>query len=220
MKCLDHAISVKLTPEKALIFRITHRSNVEWILDNGLHSANSGVLDPNFVRIGNADLIAKRADRAIDVSPGGTISDYVSFYFTPFSPMLYNINTGYKGITQHPNSDVVILVSSLPILEENGIRYVFSDRHAKLEAATFYTDQRDLDVIDWQILQARDFRRDYDDLEKIERYQAETLVFRHVPIQALQDIVCYNQTVGEQLAKAIEARNIPLALHVKPGWYF
>ena len=213
-------MSVKLTPEKALIFRITHRRNVEWILGNGLHSANSGVLDPNFVRIGNADLIAKRADRAIDVGPGGTISDYVSFYFTPFSPMLYNINTGYKGITLHPNSDIVIIVSSLPILEENGIRYVFSDRHAKLGTATFYTDQCDLDVIDWQILQARDFRRDYDDLEKIERYQAEALVFQHVPIQALQDIVCYNQTVGEQLAKAIEARNTPLALHVKPGWYF
>lgn len=33
-----------LNPEKALIWRIVHRDNLPWILDNGLHCANSGVL--------------------------------------------------------------------------------------------------------------------------------------------------------------------------------
>lgn len=97
---------------------------------------------------------------------------------------------------------------------------MFSDRHAKLETAYFYTDQDDLDKIDWPILQARDFRRDNDDLEKIERYQAEALAYTHVPVEALLSMVCYNQAVKKELTTAIETRELSLKLHVKPSWYF
>jgi aspartate carbamoyltransferase catalytic subunit len=48
-----------LNPEKALIFRITHRNNLPWILANGLHCRNSNRLDSEFVSICNADLIAQ-----------------------------------------------------------------------------------------------------------------------------------------------------------------
>ena len=50
------------------------------------------------------------------------------FYFTPFSPMLYNIKTGYNGIKQRPMNEIVIFVSSLRLLEGRGIPFVFSDR--------------------------------------------------------------------------------------------
>lgn len=210
----------QLTPEQAFIFRITHRKNIEWILDNGLHCANSKVIDPNFVSIGNKDLIDKRARCKIDTGPGGTISDYVSFYFTPRSPMMYNIKTGYNGITQQQNSDIVILISSLPKLKENDVQYVFSDRHAKLETVTFYTNQDDLAKIDWQILQKSDFSRDNNDLGKIERYQAEALVHKHVPIQALISIACYDRPAIGKLEDAIKDRDLSLALYVEREYYF
>ena len=73
-----------LTAEKALIFRITHINNVQWILRNGLRCKNSDVQDPNFVRIGNLELIQRRTARNVPVPPGGTLSDYIPFYFTPF----------------------------------------------------------------------------------------------------------------------------------------
>jgi len=50
----------RLNPEKALIWRIVHRDNLPWILDNGLHCANSDVQSPHYVNIGNPDLIDKR----------------------------------------------------------------------------------------------------------------------------------------------------------------
>src|SRR3954470_12772585 len=87
-----------LSPEKALVFRITHIANVPWILANGLHCRSSAMQDPNFVEIGNPDLIGKREHWAVPVPPGGRLSDYVPFYFTPYSPMLYNIKTGWNGI--------------------------------------------------------------------------------------------------------------------------
>lgn len=90
----DGPMSKDLNPDKALIFRITHLNNVPWVLDNGLHCRSSDILDPNFVIIGNLELIEKRQCRVVDVGPGGTLSDYIPFYFTPFSPMMYNIKTG------------------------------------------------------------------------------------------------------------------------------
>lgn len=80
-----------VTAERARIFRITPIENVAWIVTNGLHCSSSPVQDPNFVQIGNPELIAKRAGRVVPVPPGGTLDDYIPFYFTPFSPMLYNI---------------------------------------------------------------------------------------------------------------------------------
>ena len=49
------------------------------------------------MEIGNPDLIDKRTHRIVPAPPGGTLSDYVPFYFTLYSPMLYNIKTGMEG---------------------------------------------------------------------------------------------------------------------------
>jgi hypothetical protein len=115
-----------LNPKKALIFRIIHRDNVPWILDHGLHAQNGEIADPNYRNIGNVDLIQKRAHRVVEVGPGGTLSDYIPFYFTPFSIMMYNIHTGYN-VQQVCNEEIVILVSSLVRLSELAIPFVFTD---------------------------------------------------------------------------------------------
>lgn len=76
--------SANLNPEKALIWRIVHRDNIPWILDNGLHCGNSQVQAANWINIGNPELIGKRAGHPVPVGMGGTLHDYVPFYFTPF----------------------------------------------------------------------------------------------------------------------------------------
>ena len=131
--------------------------------------------------IGNEDLIDKRCERQIMEPPGGTLSDYIPFYFTPLSPMLYNIHTGYNGLRQRSNDEIVVIVSSVRDLSKQERSFLISDRHAFLTAAQFYPDVDGLDVIDWTILRNRDFRRDNDDLGKMERYQAECLVHEHLP---------------------------------------
>jgi hypothetical protein len=213
-------MSKDLNPDKALIFRITHRDNVRWIVENGLHCKRSEIVDPNFVSIGNPELICKRQYRSVDIPPGGTLSDYIPFYFTPFSPMMYNIKTGFAGITRRSNQEIVILVSSLHKVAAEGGSFVFSDRHAYLQTARFFADTADLNQIDWPILQARDFRRDPDDIGKVERYQAEALVRRHMPVSWLKGILCYNQAVKEGLDGLLGERDMNLKVVVAPRWYF
>ena len=213
-------MAYNLNPEKALIFRITHIRNVPWILRNGLHCKNSEFRDPNFVRIGNLELIQLRTGRNVLVQPGGTLSDYIPFYFTPFSMMMYNIKTGYGGIRQFPNSEIVIIVSSLRGLAERGVVAVFSDRHAYLKTAQFFTSLEDLDKIDWGILQRRDFKRDVDDPEKTDRYQAEALVYRHLPAEHLVGIVCLSSNEQRSLEQQREEVGLELKVAVRPNWYF
>ncbi|HET9227445.1 MAG TPA: DUF4433 domain-containing protein [Thermoanaerobaculia bacterium] len=209
-----------LTPEKALIFRATHRSNLPWILANGLHCRNSALQDPGFVAIGNSEIIARRQRREVPIEPSGDLADYIPFYFTPYSPMLLNIRTGYGGVQQRPNDDIVILVSSLVKLEELGIRYVFADRHAVLAAARFFGRLTDLDQVDFGILQRRDFKRDDSDPGKFERYQAEALAHQLVPVEALLGVVCYTELIRHEVEAAISSAGVNVPVFIRPDWYF
>lgn len=153
-----------LTPGNAFIFRIIHRDNMAWIFDNGLHCRSSQVFDPNYVNIGNRELIGRRSHRVVPCPPGGTLGDYVPFYFTPFSPMMLNIRTGWGGITKRENDEIVIVASSLQRLKKDNIPFLFTDRHAYLEAAQYSATLAELDRIDWELLQKKDFKRDVNDL--------------------------------------------------------
>jgi hypothetical protein len=212
-------MSGSLTEEKALIFRISHRENAPWIMANGMHCRNSRLVDHNFVSIGNPDLIDKRHRRPVPCSPFGTLSDYVPFYFTPFTPMLLNIKTGFNGIPRRPIDEIVIFVASLRSMHTKGVPFVFTDRHAALATARFSSDLAMLGWIDWAILRSRDFKRDPEDPGKFERYQAEALVHRHLPIAAAVGVVCYNDAVKVTMQREAAAHGHALQVISKPGWF-
>ena len=189
-----------LSQGNAYVFRITHIKNLRWILSHGLHCKNAGVQDPNFEAIGHPEIITRRDDATVPVPPGGTLSDYVPFYFTPFSPMALNVKTGH-GIRSVPSRDIAILVASLRRLAEAGVEFVYTDRHALLNAATFFNSLLDLNHIDWEGLQSRDFSNDPADPERSERYQAEALVYQYLPLDCLEGILCH----GRRQKEVIEA---------------
>tara|TARA_R110002167_G_scaffold15739_3_gene62584 strand:- start:306 stop:956 length:651 start_codon:yes stop_codon:yes gene_type:complete len=209
-----------LNPEKALLWRIVHRDNIPWILENGLHGGNSSVSSQNWVHIGNPELSEKRATHRVVEGQGGFLNDYVPFYFTPFSPMMKNIHSGYGGIKRRDNDEIVILVSSLHHLKNLSIPFVFTDSHAYYMWSNYYTELEDLDKIDWKILQSRDFKRDNNDPGKFERYQAEALVHEHCPVSGLLGMICYTDNVKLQLDQYIAQRGLQLKVHVRKDWYF
>ena len=213
-------IYTNLNPEKALIWRIVHRDNMPWILDNGLFAGNSATRCPNWVSIGNPELTSKRATHPVPIAPGGCLNDYVPFYFTPFSVMMRNIHTGWGGIPKRRNEDIVILVSSLHHVQKLGLKFVFTDMHAYYQWATYHDDIRELSQVDWELLQRRDFKRDPDDPAKFERYQAEALIHQHCPIDGLLGMVCYTQELSDNLGLLAQQRGLSLKAHARPNWYF
>ncbi len=214
-------MSVNLNPEKALIFRIEHVDNVRWNLDHdGLHCRNSPTHNPNYVNIGNPDLIDKRSRHAVTIPPGGMLSDYVPFYFTPFSMMMYNIHTGYGGITRRENREIVIFVSSIHRLAELNLPFVFTNQHAYAAGTDYYSDAEQLDAIDWALLRSRNFKTSDADPGKGLRYQAEALVHRRLPLAALRAICCNNGTVKQHLEDLIAECGKQIDVKTTPTWYF
>jgi hypothetical protein len=134
--------------------------------------------------------------------------------------MLLNIKTGSGGIQTVPNEETVIMVSSLRHLKKMNLPFVFTNQHAYPVMAEYYSDLEDLDKIDREILQRRDFKHDPDDPGKKERYQAEALVYRYAPIEALLGIACFNSEVEAIIKTEIDSRGLNLQVIVRPSRYF
>lgn len=211
---------LKLTREQGLIFRITHVENLPWIAAHGVHCRNSQSVDPNFREIGNQDLIRKRTTRIVPVAPGGTLSDYVPFYFTPCSKMLLNILTGYNGVPRRNREEIAVLVTSVPRLVTLGRTFLLTDRHASLAPAVFTPDESGLDRIDWPLLRSRDFKTDPNDPGKGERYQAEALVHDCLLATDLLGIACYDQSQVAGISSLFAATAPELQIVARPGYYF
>lgn len=214
-------MSVNLNPEKALIFRIVHVANVPWILEHGgLDCRNCPEQNPDYVNIGSLELIDKRSRRRVPIPPGGTLSDYVPFYFTPFSMMMFKIKTGHGGIVKRDNQDIVIFVSSLHKLAERGVPFVFTNQHAYPPNTDFYDRLENLNVIDWALLQSKNFKTDDEDPGRQLRYQAEALAHRRVPLDALLGIGCHNDDVKRKLESLAGQHKIKMNVKTTPSWYF
>lgn len=209
----------EICPERALVFRITHRRNIPFIARNGLHCSSSTVIDPQFVQIGSADLISKRERHPLPLPYVGVLGDYIPFYFTHSSMMLFNIITG-KNVPRQSKEDIVFLVGSLRKFVSDAIPFVYTDRHAYLANPQFSNTLDDLNRIDWDILQRRDFQRNGNDPTKTSRYQAEALVHRHLPMHGLLGAACYTASVTEEVRHHFAAAGIPTRVATRSEWYF
>lgn len=114
-----------------------------------------------------------------------------------------------------------MLVSLLTTLQKHGIKFVFTDRHALLISAKHFDAIADLEkVIDWKILRNKDFKRDNEDPGKIERYQAEALIYRSMPLDAVSGIVCASTETKEKIISMVEKRNFNAKVIEKAEWFF
>ena len=69
-------------------------------------------------------------------------------------------------------------------------------------------------------LQRRDFKRDINDPEKVERYQAEALVHRVCPVSALLGIGFYDEGTARSFDAIAKKANVSVKLQAMPQWYF
>ena len=210
----------KQNEKQTLLYRITHRNNIPWLLRNGLVCQSHPNKDPAFIPIGNSDLIDHRCLRIVDKAPGGMLADYVPFYFCKHSLMLYKIHTGQVVGVNVTQDDIVYVVSSIERLQELATPFVFTDRHAYVATAQFFTDPEDLNQLDWELISSRDFKRDPNDPGKIERRAAECLVHQQLPVTGLLGLACRTNDCLSFLQDAMKRVNIQLTTVVKPDWYF
>lgn len=83
-----------------------------------------------YTNIAYGDIQARRATKQIGCGPGGTLHDYVPFYFAPRSPMLYTISQGNVPGCDEGQEPIVHLVSTAQAVEASGRPFAFTNGHA------------------------------------------------------------------------------------------
>jgi ssDNA thymidine ADP-ribosyltransferase, DarT len=207
-------------PQPTLIHRITHCANLPWILEHGVCCRATENQDPNFVNIGDRDLIARRETRAVEIHPGGHLSNYVPFYFSPHSVMLYKIHTGEVPGCTARQKEIIFLVSSIQRLQERSLTFLFTDGHASPRNTQYFSDPKDLEQLDWGTIRSKDFKKRLEDPDRSRRYQAECLVYERVPLEALLAVGCRDTTCLNIVKEKIQCVVNGIKVVVRPGWYF
>lgn len=201
-------------PDKLYIYRMTHIDNLEFILRNGLWSMMSEMQDPNFVTIGNTDVIGKRKEYAVKVvPPGGVLGEYVPFYFAGHSPMLLNIVTGY-GVRKFPQKEIVFLVCDAVRIMQGEMEWCFTDGHAKKAITSFYNSSADLQRLDWDTIRATFWNDTEEDTDRQRKKMAEFLIRHHVPMEMIHCIVTHSDETKQKVEGMIQAAGLTIPVYV------
>ncbi len=138
-------------PQTIRLYRILHIDNLCNTLQFGICNKNHANANPDYVSIGSADVIGKRTHHPVKIKDYGRIGDYVPFYFTPCSIMLFNILTGHNVQKCSPGS-IVHVLCNMESLIQPGIRYFFTDGQANTAISKHLYRLEDLQLIDWEVI--------------------------------------------------------------------
>lgn len=197
-------------------FRITHIDNIPHIEKCGLVRANSPFRNPNYVSIGDTEVIGVRSHRNIK---GYMLNEYIPFYFGPRSPMLYVIQNGYNSVKRVNAEQIVYCVIRLDDIVNSTKECIFTDGHALSGLTNFYGKERlgqinaivsydDVYSSQWNIESDLDLKR---------RKEAELLIRNDLEPQFVRGYVVYNTTAKQRLESfGIEEKKIV----VNSNYYF
>ncbi|MBK6622953.1 MAG: DUF4433 domain-containing protein [Saprospirales bacterium] len=146
-------------------------------MQNGIVNKHHPNASKGYVEIGNPEIIDVRSTTPVKLDDYGMIGDYVSFYFTPKSLMLFNIITGYRHPVVQRRSKSEILVIRCLIEELAKLpQWFFTDGQGNDMASSHYNNLADLEQIDWDCIQQSAFSKSDGDYDRPRRYQAEFLI--------------------------------------------
>jgi hypothetical protein len=204
------------------IYHITHIENLPTILAQaGLWcDRESARLGLTKIGIAHAHIKERRAKRVVPTGPGGTLADYVPFYFAPRSPMLFAIDRNQVAGYQGGQSAVVHLVSTAESVQASGRAFVFSDGHADMAISTYFSDLADLTRLDWKIMKETYWNDTPSDGDRKRRRQAEFLMHEFFPWNLIGELGVMNEGMADRVNSLLAGTaNVPV-VSVRRGWYY
>lgn len=210
-----------INKNRTYCYRITHINNLPLLLHNGIVNKHHTKASEEYIEIGNPEIIDVRSTSPVKINGYGMIGDYVPFYFTPKSIMLYNIITGYwHPLVPKRNRSEILVIRCLIEDMTNLPRWFFTDGQGNDMASGHYNDLNEIDAIDWQCIQNSDFTKSDGDFDRPRRYQAEFLVHHEVPIDNIESLNVYNQQAADVVNDILNENNINLAVNIQPQYFF
>lgn len=211
-----------MAPNLVQIYHITHVDNLIEIINNGGLLANCQIqrCSINFKNIAYDGIQDRRATTNVPCGPGGTLHDYIPFYFAPRSPMLYTINRGNVPGYTDGQADIIYLVSNISVVEDNSLKYVFTDGHGIMAWTEFYDDLDKLDEVDWETMNDRYWNDTNDHPDRKRKRQAEFLVHQIMPWNCLTHIAVINRRIKIKVENSLPVKGYSPQVLEQPNWYY
>lgn len=193
---------------------MTHIDNLREIISQNGILCNNLLLSKHHsaISIANEDVQDKRAKVVVPLSPGGTLHDYVPFYFWGTTPMLL--------VNRFQQNDIVFLVSYTTLVAEANIKFVFTDRHAVIKYAKFYNNLDSLNDLDWKSIKNKQWDKIPTHPDRKEKKQAEFLIYKQVPWQLIYGIGVANNNVIDKISNILTGSSHQPIIKVIENWYF
>lgn len=208
-------------PQPTPIIHMTHVDNLQSILARGGLSSTAALIAAGMAHTNIAynSIQQQRAAKVVPCGPGGSLHDYVPFYFTRKSPMLYTINRGNVPCAGG-QENIIHLVMTAQRAAARRLGFAFTDGHGIMSYTDFYDDLDDLDQVDWDMINAIYWHDTAEDGDRKRRKQAEFLIRDHCPWNAISHIVVRSSARAAQVAGIIAHQPHQPEIAVRPKWYY
>ena len=212
-------------PAHPKLYHITHVDNLASIVRAGALLSDAYMLQRGgpATGIGLSHIKRRRVEElAVPCHPGTRVGDYVPFYFCPRSLMLFVIHKGnHPDLTYHGGqTEIVHLEADLHEVvawaDSHDVRWAFSLANAGAYYAEFRTGLNELPALDWEAIEATDFR----DPHVKEGKQAEFLVHQSFPWELVRRLGVHTPSMANRVERAVRAALHKPEIAVQPAWYY
>ena len=162
----------------------------------------------------------RRAVTLVPCGAGGSVADYVPFYFAPRSPMLFTIGKGNVPGYDRGEDPIVHLVTSAEAVINAGLDFAFTDGHSTVRFTEFFDNLGDLSRVDWDIMEAKYWRDTSDDNDRLRRRQAEFLVHEFCPWQIIEQIGVKTDEARRRVTQIVQAAGHDSVVQLQRNWYY
>ena len=209
--------------DQIFLFRIMHIDNIEYVLKLGKFTIyNSKEADPNYINIGESELINLRSEHEIITSHSNKkyypSRDFLPFYLWYKSIMLYRIQTGYN-IKKIKPENIIYAVYKLENIIDN-IEYLFTNGHGYAKFTQWYDNIKYLNEIDWNIVKGSQWKNTEDDTDRLRRKQAEFWIKKQLSLKTIFGLAVYDKNSKNKLDALCKKYNRDIKIKIKPEYYY
>ena len=204
------------------IYHFTHRDNLASILASGGLVCDRLCLDGGLTTrsIAYSRLKRQRMRTAVEVPPGGTLGDYVPFYFGTRSPMLLTYKDGNVTGKQENQDEIIYLATTVEHIINRRLQYVFTDGHPVKEPRAFFNNIADLNQVDMRLMTQRDWYDTDSDNDRMRRRQAEFLVYQQVSWDDIKAIGVRTAAAQLWVEQSMSQITFKPLCYIRPTWYY
>lgn len=134
--------------------------------------------------------------------------------------MLYANHKGNVATNPDGQQGIVYLVSTIEAVSQAGLPSVFTDGHAIMFNSNFYSDLKQLDRIDWPLMQSQYWHAIDTDPDRPRRRQAEFLVHQTFPWNLVQEIAVFDEGRHAEVRTCLQTAIHQPNVRMRRAWYF